>query len=75
MEEPRALPPFRGPVLQAHVRDGRIVLDQPAELPEGATVLVFVVGSARGGGPREWSAEFLAALGAWDDGEIPRPGS
>ncbi len=56
--------------LKAHVKDGRIVLDEPTDLPEGAEVELIVIGDEL---TSEERAELYASLErALDDSEAGR---
>jgi hypothetical protein len=43
-------------VFKAHVRDGRIVLDEPADLPEGAELRVALVQSEEELSAEDWAS-------------------
>ncbi|HEY6035732.1 MAG TPA: hypothetical protein VIV58_15765 [Kofleriaceae bacterium] len=49
--------------LKAHVKDGRLVLDEPTDLPEGAEVDIAVLGNDLS--PDERAARIGAMLDRW----------
>lgn len=52
---------------RGHVRNGAVVLDVPAELPEGATVEVNVIAAPGGGRPPITSIDELQGENVGDD--------
>lgn len=51
-----------GVIAQAKVRHGRLVLDEPTDLPEGATVDVIVMDDAVDAMPEDERAALLASI-------------